>query len=381
MYQSRDTDREISSGGRYVQWKSNRTILPYATICREWEPAATLVLYQSVVVVGERAADRFLETVRNRPDLAGMVRALVVGLSLAMEDEANDGHGQAAASAKLVEVIDKCPNILHLQVRPLQSSVRATLIPAVRSKALLSLVVSPRLPRGDWDELLYSANFDLILPTLTGLELDIRFNHHRIVTPRLPLPTIPITKLSIRAELQQECVFDLIIAAGPTLEHVDLYQERLLSIEDTADALMTCVNSVKTLQYCSNPTLDELERFDDDAVPLFDRVLRHFTRLTSLSVSSTNISSNLFRILPPSLVALRVQAFNDRSLLGFGNTLMTALADPSLTIHLRELVIVDTTELWGGEANINAVAVACAARGIDFEFKDDSIMTDEVDDI
>jgi hypothetical protein len=57
--------------------------------------------------------------------------------------------------------------------------------------------------------------------------------------------------------------------------------------------------------------VDELRRFTATGIaPLFDRVLPLCTQLESLFVSASEISINLFTLIPPSLKYLRIQAYN-----------------------------------------------------------------------
>ncbi|KAI5475977.1 hypothetical protein MNV49_000536 [Pseudohyphozyma bogoriensis] len=367
MQEARDNDYdEYSAGGRFVGWDTNESVAPFVPLCRAWEPAATLVLYQSLSVLGADRADKFLATVAEKPALAGMVRKLVVGLGDAVEGM-DDGNGQAADSLKLIQVIAACPNLTHLQIRPLHASARSVLLPVVRSKSLVALVCAPRLtrPESGWDQMLYSANFDLLLPTLTSLELDIPLFPQTTFSPRIRhLAPLPLTRLAVHAELRPECVWDLLEAAGSTLEHVYLYFEHLLPIKETAEALAKIATSVQTLEFLSNPTVDQLEDFDPDVEPTFDRILPLFRNLRFLAVSTTDISNNLFRLLPPCLKRLRLHGYSTRGLVGNDVEMLNALADPAVDIHLEELSVFDTAEAWGGQEGIALLHRALAARGV-----------------
>ncbi|KAI5477845.1 hypothetical protein MNV49_005830 [Pseudohyphozyma bogoriensis] len=375
MRAARDNDYdEYSAGGRFVRWDTHESVAPYVPLCKAWEPAATLVLYQSLSIFGADRADKFLATVAEKPELADMVRKLVVGLGDDVEGM-DDGNGQAADSIKLIQVIAACPNLTHLQIRPLHASARSVLLPVVRSKSLVALVCAPRLTRSEssWDQMLYSAHFDLLLPTLTSLELDIPLFPQTTFSPRIRhLAPLPLTRLAVHAELRPECVWDLLDAAGSTLEHVYLYFEHLLPIKETADALAKTATSVQTLEFLSNPTIDQLEGFDPDVEPTLDRILPLFKNLRFLAVSTTDISNNLFRLLPPSLKTLRLHGFSTRGMVGIGTEMHNALADLAVDIHLEELSVFDTAEAWGGQEGIAVLERACAARGVRLSYLEDS---------
>lgn len=64
---------------------------------------------------------------------------------------------------------------------------------------------------------------------------------------------------------------------------------------------------------CHSPTSEQLELLDVTDVPVFDYLLPFYSQLKHLTVSATEISSELFRIgLPPKLLSLTIQAFNHK---------------------------------------------------------------------
>ena len=70
--------------------------------------------------MGQDTTDLLLRTLRDRPDFGHICRSLVIGVG---EDEemVRSDVGQRANSIALVEVLNACPNIRHLQVRALIS--------------------------------------------------------------------------------------------------------------------------------------------------------------------------------------------------------------------------------------------------------------------
>lgn len=331
------------------------------------------VLHRSIAILGRPAADRFLRTARERPDLVDKVRSLVIGLG--EEEEGTQLEmGQAADSLVLVAVIDACPKVEHLQVRPLHHSARDTLLPSILSKPLLSLVCAPRLvkPNVGWTSELYRAiDIQLALPTLKRLELDFWASPAPLPDPLPVLPLLPIVDLRLHCDIPDELLYLILAAAGPTLQVVDLYFERILSLNETTAALFRSTKTMRKFRYISNPTLDELSNFNAHVTPIFDRLLPHYEQLERLFVSATEISTNLFRLLPPCLRDLEVQSFNHHGTFVFSRVVLLALQDASLDFRLETFTVHDAAEVWE-EDSIAAMRVACRARGISFFFKPDS---------
>jgi hypothetical protein len=364
---------EHSHGGRLVGWDSNESIRSMALVCRGWEAAAQTVLHQSIAILGGRAAQRFLRTARDRPDLVDKVRSLVIGLGDAEESKEKE-NGQAADSLELVKALELCTQLETLQVRPLHHLARDALLPAILSKSLTSLVCAPRLvkPEVPWTRQLYWAtDVQLALPTLKRLELDFWAAPIPLPIPLPVLPPLVLVELRLHCDLPDELLYLLLAAAGPTLEVVDLYFERILSAEDTTAALIQSTRSMRQFRYISNPTLDELQNFNINVTPIFDRLLPHYHQLERLFTSATEISTNLFRLLPPCLRDLEIQSFNHHGTFGYSNTLLTALQDESLEFHLKTLTVHDAAEVWD-EDSVLAIRAACRVRGIMFYFKPDS---------
>lgn len=372
-YTVEQNEAEWTHGGRLIGWDSNEAIRSMAGVCRGWEDAAQTVLHTSVAILGANAANAFLRTAEERPDLMEKVRSLVVGLG-EMEESTDVEMGQAALSLTLVKVIEACPFLEHLQVRPLHESSRQTLIPVILSKSLLSLVCAPRLvkPHVGWTRQLYhSTDVQLALPTLTRLELDFWAAAAPLPNPLPILPPLNLVELRLHCDLPDELLHLLLAAAGPSLHIVDLYFERVVSVDHAAAALMHSTRSMKNLRYISNPTLDELSNFNSHLTPVFDRLLPHYIQLERLFISATDISTNLLRLLPPCLRDLDIQSFNHHGLFAFSQSLILALQDDSLLFSLETLTVHDATEVWE-EENVDAMRETCRSRGIEFYFRPDS---------
>lgn len=170
-------------GGELVQWRTTdgEDICALALVCRAWRLPAQKILFQSVAIEGSSMALCFLRTARSRPDLVAGTRALSIDLPAEQyfaDDAGSDGEGddhweRASSSMDLVRVVQECPTLLHLHLEPLHNSVRPTLLSAITSRPLESLVASPRVFR-EWTTALYSLGdlHTLVLPSLRNLELD-----------------------------------------------------------------------------------------------------------------------------------------------------------------------------------------------------------------
>lgn len=110
-------------GGHFVVWDSHESIKYMPLVCRSWEAPARSILYRSVAIVGEVAADRFLRTIAADPGLAAICRSLVIGVGEDEEDDNPIDTGQRRTSLKLVQVLNACPNVEHLQVSPWRKKI------------------------------------------------------------------------------------------------------------------------------------------------------------------------------------------------------------------------------------------------------------------
>lgn len=143
-------------GGALYGWNSTLVAGPCVSVCRQWRAPAEKIVYASCIIISSSSATNFLRTFAARPELSVNVRSLVIGLSYAQtypnpsfpSDDCS-GATQAVSSAILVKVVAACPQLMHLQIRPLHASCRSDLLPAVLSKPLVSLICCPHLPRAN----------------------------------------------------------------------------------------------------------------------------------------------------------------------------------------------------------------------------------------
>ncbi|KAL8293188.1 hypothetical protein RQP46_000882 [Phenoliferia psychrophenolica] len=327
--------------------------------------------------MGEITAALFLRTLRERPELGHICRYLVIGVGEDEELEERD-VGQMRTSFALVDILNACPNVQHLQVRPLHSAVHDVLLDAILSRPLVSLLCSPRLDNIDavWTgELFRPSDIPRLvsIPTLERLELDT-WTATPAVTPPHEAPVFGPLRLRVLRlfhAIPTEILYPLLIAAAPTLEVCDVYVEALLDPDTLFDALILSTPHIIDLTCVSNPSSLELDMFDAPNTPSFDRLLPHFRRLERLYVSGTEISSNFFRLLPPCLRHLTIRSLNPGAIFGYSQVLIDALKDPLLQISLQTFTVRDILEEWEDD-ELDAMARACSARGIDFLLIPDS---------
>lgn len=132
-----------------ISWTSNESALPLSLVCVAWYETAQDLLYTSVTLTCTTSTELFLQTAAKKPKQFERVRYLNVGLG---EDEETD-EASARLSLNLVQVIDLCHNLRHLQISPLHESVSAHCLSVILSKRLVSLVYSPRLRRANVGEI------------------------------------------------------------------------------------------------------------------------------------------------------------------------------------------------------------------------------------
>ena len=351
-------------GGDLVKWDSNETVAPLALVGpAEWFDASIFVLNSSVALSSGAQARSFLRTLREHPERALYVRQLSVGLRSADADQPD----AAAESAALVEVLEACPRVAHLQIRTLHTSVRARALAAITTKDLKSLVVCSPRKATDHGLFLSTDLAELCSPSLKSLEIE--FWSHRAEIPT-PVPTVaPTFGLLALREARIEVsgnddvgVLSFIAASGPTLESLDLYVENLFDSDSLFDALQPSTTSLRTLVLTQNPSDQILERITNfDGTPALDRLLPHFKHLETLTASATEVSYQVLRLLPPSLRRLQVASYTPDPAFHFHEALIADILNPSLKIAITSFEVND--ELWE-ESDAEVLKAACATRGL-----------------
>ncbi|GAA5977017.1 hypothetical protein JCM11641_002228 [Rhodosporidiobolus odoratus] len=375
-------------GGYLASWLSNESTTNLALVCKDWHEIATNTLYRSVSLRDRSSTDFFLRTVTASALLANKVNFLVLSLDKEGLQSASDAASLRSDSIALLDAFRACAkSITHLQIRPLHSQARSTLFEVLESATnLKTLVCSPRFfdpsagppvehdllnnrggpasstrnppfPPGvssAWATDFYSRTdlYDLALPSaLHTVELDYESSWSARTLPiHNGLNPKALRKLRLRCDTDQEVLWQ-VLEKCTDLEICELYFERLLSRDD--------------------PTFDDLTFFDATAEPTFDRLLPSLTSLEVLSVSATEISTSVFRLIPPSLLALEVQAFNHVSTFVYHPDLIADLRNPRYSVGLKSLRVHDAAEAWEVE-HIQELTRACEEREIEFAFRPDS---------
>ncbi|BGP13618.1 hypothetical protein JCM10213_007794 [Rhodosporidiobolus nylandii] len=375
-------------GGFLASWDSNESMKQLALVCKGWLPAAMAVLYRSVALTFPEAGEAFLRSLAHTPSHAGKVRFLVLSLgeeAITGFDTPKTALQYFRASLDLVYILQAASsNLTHLQLYPLHAAAREPLFKAIAAATSLRvLVCSPRFyepdaklmgEEGTWGVDLYSRTdlYDLALPPeLHTLELDYESSWSARDLPiHNGLHVSRLRKLRLRCDTDQEVLWE-VLGKCTELEVCELYFERLLSRDETTAALRASTASMKHLSFMSNPTLDDLALFDQTQQPIFDRLLPMYTQLETLSVSATEVSAEVFRLIPPSLKSLEVQAFNHVSMFRFTPQMVQDLATPVFAKGLKSVRVHDAAEAWE-ELDIAQLKTACETRGIEFWFHADS---------
>ncbi|GAA5868802.1 hypothetical protein JCM8547_002832, partial [Rhodosporidiobolus lusitaniae] len=358
----------------------------------------TNVLYRSVALVDRPSTDSFLRTLDSNPFLANKVNHLVISLA---EDAQYDGSDRLGDSLALLEVLKRCAKTISaLQIHPLHDQVRPQLFAVMKSMESLEILVcsprffspSPAQPAGGGavghqgnhpvvpgqgplgGSGFYSRTdlLELALPApLHTLELDFESSWSAEVLPfHNGLHLNGLRKLRLRADMDEDVLWQ-VLRQCTELEVCEMYFERLLARDQTTNALLPSVRTMKSMLFLCNPTLEDLAHFDPAAQPIFDRLLPFYAQLETLSISATELSSSVFRLIPPSLLALEIQAFNHVSTFIYTPQLAADLRNPAYATGLKSLRVHDAAEAWD-EQDIHSLAAACEARGIDFTFRPDS---------
>ncbi|BGP13627.1 hypothetical protein JCM10213v2_001559 [Rhodosporidiobolus nylandii] len=379
-------------GGYLESWYSNETMR-----------ACNNVLYHSISLADRDTTNLLLRTLANDPRRADKVNYLALRL---VEEGLQIAAGAARLledSLALLEAVKLCrKTITHLHLYPLHKGARTALFEVIPTvEALETLVCSPRFydpfeePHvggplggppfpvqpahpggafGSWAADLYSRTdlYELVLPPcLHTLELDFASSWSAQSLPFLNgLHPRGLKKLRLRCDTDEEVLWE-VLKKCPELEVCELYFERLLSRDDTTAALRASTSTMRQMQFLCNPTFEDLALFDSAAEPIFDRLLPSYTRLETLAISATELSSSVFRLLPPSVEALEIQAFNHVSTFRFTPGLAADIRDSRYATGLKSLRVHDAAEAWE-EEHIQALEEACEARGIVFYFRADT---------
>ncbi|GAA5833886.1 hypothetical protein JCM11251_005999 [Rhodosporidiobolus azoricus] len=379
-------------GGYLASWQSNETMKGLALVCKGWNLAATDVLYHSVSLDSRPRTDLFRRTLAELPQLADKVNYLTLRISPETLSATHDVQRLDDAFA-LLEALRSCAKTLtHLHIHPLPDLTRPPLFEAMSTLERLQVLVcssrflptvtslgpdpiAPTLPLvGDMRELHLShpSHPRLVLPhTLHTLELDFSSSWSAEAFPFHDGVTADgLRKIRLSCDADEDKLWQL-LEQCTMLEVCELYFERLVAVDKSAQALRASASTMRQLVFHCNPTVGDLERFDRRIPPLLDRLISSYARLETVSISATDLSPRVISLLPPCLVALEVQAFNHVSTFFFTSQLVHDLRDERYAIGLKSLRLHDAAEAWV-EENIDSLQAACQGRGIDFHFDFDS---------
>ncbi|KAK4705614.1 hypothetical protein P7C70_g583, partial [Phenoliferia sp. Uapishka_3] len=359
---------EFDHGGELVRWDSCESAWAFALVCRAWLPAAVFALYRSVAIIGGESSELFLRTLREQPERAAFVKSLVIGLDYRNEAEPLTEAARLESNI-VVQVLEACPNITQLQIRPFHPSVRRRLLAAVRSKPLTSLVCLPLYDLGRELSLFRAGDLlELVSPNLQQFEMDLCVESESPLSSHISFPSLALVDLRMRCTGADPVILALLTEAGPTLEHIDVYFEAILDDPDVAAAaLLPSIHTLRYLSFLTNPTLAVLEaRFRPDIPQVFDLTLQQFKKLECLHTSTTEVSSNLFRLLPPSLRRIKLAAFHHSPSFHASHGIIEALKDRDIDFRLTDFELRDGA--WDPK-DVEEIALALEGRGIVFSFQ------------
>ncbi|GAA5991135.1 hypothetical protein JCM11641_004042 [Rhodosporidiobolus odoratus] len=358
-------------GGYLMSWYSNETTAQLALVCKDWHEAAISVLYRSVSISNRPSTDAFLRTLNHCPVLANKVNFLVLSLAQEGLQSASSAVSLLEDSLTLLEAVKLCANtVAHLHIHPLHSEARPALFKVLAAATNLeSLVCSPRF--FDPETAVVDAHGPFFnhggpvpanqggsLSSSWAVDFYSRTDLYDLAFP----PSLRVLELDFESSWSAR---HLPIHNGLSLEAL-----RKLRLRTTA-ALRASAGTMHHMLFLCNPTFRDLAFFDATAEPIFDRLLPSFTSLETISVSATEISTSVFRLVPPSLLALEVQAFNHVSTFVYAPQLVEDLRNPRYAPGLKSLVIHDAAEAWEAE-HIEELARACEEREVEFTFFPDS---------
>lgn len=371
-----DAGSSWEHGGELVGWDSNGEAGPLARVSRAWNRPATALLYQSVDIRGGRAALGFLQVTKSKPELKGLLRSVVVGVGDYLEMEPDGSMGQVPASFTIMELLDACPTGLErLQIRPLHVAVAGRVAAQLARIKPRSLVVVHRvvLPPPPWTAGLFDhVDWGATLAENERLEVDWDQFQDALPYQQAFTAALPIQHLSLRLLCPLE-VWDRFYKAvdGATLRVLVVYAEQRFPPCAFSKALAH-FGQLRHLRFLCNPPLDDSppptsspdDPTSSPSPPLVDLLLPHLPLLETLYVSSTEISSSVIRLLPPSLRRLKITAFTPA---GFPFTSSLAQDMREASHGLEDVCVVDRWQ----KAEVEEMAKACEERGVKWVYVDD----------
>lgn len=309
--------------------------------------------------------------------MARTVVRLVVTLDEEEEVEDEQPHEteerHVLESEQLTRIVEVCDSLVRLQARTIHPRVAWPFLEAIISKPrILTFIGGPRPINyhHSWHQQTFSKPVPLLFPEMKQLELESPYAAGTRPAPLLLFPKLEEARLA--CEIPSDTLCGFMQATAATMQAFDLYQERLLSVDEFLVGLSHGLKTMRRLKFRVNPSITDLEtKFSSDTIPLFDQLFAlepSYEQLESLSVAATDISCEALRRLPPCLRHLEISSFSDFSLFTFSDRLLEVMRDSSIRFHLETLTVRDVLDCWGTEGNIRKMTEACKARGIVFTF-------------
>lgn len=365
---------EPMHGGRLVGWDSNEFIKNMPLVCRAWQDSAQFVLYRSVAILSATASELFLRTASTSPHLLHRTISLVLGLGKHREDtEAGESH--LVESFKVIQVLPSCPNLRHLQIRPLHPSVRLPLIDSLRSIELISFACLARLGGMQWSQGIFQPSDlpALLKPSLRQLELDFDFGSQswaNQITPPIFHQGLRLVSLRLHVDFPPNFLLSLINMTASTLEVLDVYLEAPLHDHHQLSSLISSAQTLRSLSIVINPSFDtHLTHFPAPNNRPFS--LAQLNQLELLRLSSVDISLEQLPHLPQSLRFLCVHVLSGARWITTPEVAINTIRQMPLA-SLKVLCIHDIIDNWNQD-DISAIRSACVARGIGLRLSDLSI--------
>ncbi|KAK4054215.1 hypothetical protein OIV83_001241 [Microbotryomycetes sp. JL201] len=246
----------------------------------------TRALYESVSLTTGDKATQFQRTIQYSVGHAQMVKYLVVGQLDREQSPEEDGLPEA--SETLVEIIEACQKLTHLQVRCLYYRARSRLLAALELKQLTALVLGPPLTllEPNWSTGLFLAD-DIEYASTVSDVLEIKLNcptqsdEPGRISKTPNFVDLRLKTLSVVADLSDKSLCALLKALGA--------------------ALASSAANFAEVSLISNPTQEQLDLIDTEDETAFDYIIKSCVSLRHLVVTATEISPRSFSRLPPLL--------------------------------------------------------------------------------
>lgn len=342
-------------------------LMNLSLVCRGWRQAAQGVLYHSITLNRARQLDRFMRTIKDRPDLAERVTTAQLGLVPDTPEWAGSAEEHGRLSDTFIDLLGRLPNLRHLFLRALTQGKRRDFHQQLRRLPLKCMMLK-----------FYDSHLDLrgeplqftpadiyraiAMPQLEVFELNWRPVWSGPVDFELPEELVPAVKRLSIAVNSPPGLIRILRLVAPSLRSFNLYTEHVLDPETTG-AAMAGLAHLRELRFDS-----QVSSTAGETNGWFCQVLPALRKLKRLSVSDQVAQPSILKRLPASLDTLEYIYWDRRpdAILGVFEEMLDESQQP---MTLKEFFVVVDEAAYAEAVDddlVQEVTGSFAKRGVKF---------------